>query len=90
MLGYWHEVNREENGINSEPDGHPVVNDGWLHTGDLARIAADGLYQIVERKKDLIITGGFNVYPQGSGTSVEKPSGSPGRGCGRSAGRTQR
>ncbi len=64
MLGYWHEVNREENGINSEPDGHPVVNDGWLHTGDLARIAADGLYQIVERKKDLIITGGFNVYPQ--------------------------
>jgi long-chain acyl-CoA synthetase len=64
MLGYWHEVGRDENKNGSASGGHPVVDDGWLHTGDLARIAPDGLYQIVERKKDLIITSGFNVYPQ--------------------------
>jgi long-chain acyl-CoA synthetase len=50
MLGYWH--------------GDRIADDGWLRTGDLARVTADGLYQIVERKKDMIITSGFNVYPQ--------------------------
>ena len=37
---------------------------GWLHTGDIAYKDADGLYYIVDRKKDVIISGGFNVYPK--------------------------
>ncbi|MEQ9412025.1 MAG: AMP-binding protein [Fuerstiella sp.] len=41
-----------------------VSPDGWLPTGDLARLTPDGYFQIMERKKDLIITSGFNVYPQ--------------------------
>ena len=37
--------------------------DGWLHTGDLARRDGDGYYYLVDRKSDLIISGGLNVYP---------------------------
>ena len=37
---------------------------GWLHTGDMACQGADGYFQIVDRKKDMIVSGGFNVYPQ--------------------------
>ncbi len=37
--------------------------DGWLHTGDLAKVDEDGYFYIVERKKDMLITGGENVYP---------------------------
>lgn len=40
-----------------------VLRDGWLATGDLARCDAQGLYYIVDRKDDLIITSGYNVYP---------------------------
>ena len=36
----------------------------WLHTGDIARIDPDGYFQIVDRKKHMIICGGFNVYPR--------------------------
>ena len=36
---------------------------GWLHTGDLARMDDDGFIYLVDRKKDLVITGGENVYP---------------------------
>ncbi len=41
-----------------------AVKDGWFHSGDLARKDEDGFYFIVDRKKDLIIRGGFNVYPR--------------------------
>jgi long-chain acyl-CoA synthetase len=41
-----------------------VLHQGWLRTGDMGRLDADGFLWIVERKKDLIIRGGFNVYPR--------------------------
>jgi long-chain acyl-CoA synthetase len=41
-----------------------VMKDGWFRTGDLARRDKDGFYYIVDRAKDMIIRGGFNVYPR--------------------------
>jgi long-chain acyl-CoA synthetase len=41
-----------------------AMRGGWFHTGDLGRIDADGYLAIVDRKKDMIIRGGFNVYPR--------------------------
>ncbi|MEO1528897.1 MAG: AMP-binding protein, partial [Planctomycetota bacterium] len=54
MLGYW----------NAPTATAEVIRDGWLHTGDLAVKHPDGNYGIVGRKKDLIITSGFNVNPR--------------------------
>lgn len=54
MQGYW---NRPE-------ETAAVLRDGWLYTGDVASMDAEGYITIVERKKDLILTGGFNVYPR--------------------------
>lgn len=54
MLGYW---NRPE-------ETAEALRGGWLYTGDLGKMDEDGFFYIVERKKDLIITGGFNVYPK--------------------------
>jgi long-chain acyl-CoA synthetase len=41
-----------------------VDADGWFHTGDVARVDEDGFYFIVDRKKDMVIRGGFNIYPR--------------------------
>jgi fatty-acyl-CoA synthase len=41
-----------------------TFRDGWLHTGDVAREDSDGYWYIVDRTKDMIVTGGFNVYPR--------------------------
>jgi fatty-acyl-CoA synthase len=38
--------------------------DGWLHTGDVAREDEDGFWYIVDRTKDMIVTGGFNIFPR--------------------------
>jgi fatty-acyl-CoA synthase len=53
MRGYW-----------GDPEAtDAVLRDGWLHTGDLAVTSERGYYKIVDRKKDMIISGGLNVYP---------------------------
>ena len=54
MRGYWHRPEETANVI----DG-----DGWLHTGDMARMDEKGFFYIVDRKKDMILVSGFNVYP---------------------------
>lgn len=41
-----------------------ALRDGWLYTGDMATVDAEGYFSIVDRKKDMIIVGGFNVYPR--------------------------
>jgi long-chain acyl-CoA synthetase len=54
MKGYW-----------NKPDAtSETLRDGWLHTGDMANVDEDGYFFIVDRKKDLIIRGGYNVYPR--------------------------
>src|ERR1700685_3212110 len=54
MKGYW-----------QRPEATAeALRDGWFHTGDLARVDADGYFYIVDRKKDMIIRGGYNVYPR--------------------------
>ncbi|WP_406005153.1 long-chain fatty acid--CoA ligase [Streptomyces sp. NBC_00637] len=52
-------------GYRNRPDATAeAVRGGWFHSGDLARVDEDGYYFIVDRKKDLIIRGGYNVYPR--------------------------
>ncbi len=41
-----------------------ALRNGWFHSGDVGVLAADGSYEIVDRLKDMIIRGGFNVYPR--------------------------
>lgn len=41
----------------------PVTEDGWLPTGDIGFLTPDGFLTVVDRKKDMLIVGGFNVYP---------------------------
>jgi long-chain acyl-CoA synthetase len=55
MKGYWRRP---------ESTSEAVTPVGWFRTGDLARIDEDGYFFIVDRKKDLIIRGGYNVYPR--------------------------
>lgn len=53
MLGYW----------NRDDDTAEVMRDGWLLTGDIAVMGTDGFLTIVDRKKDMVLVSGFNVYP---------------------------
>jgi long-chain acyl-CoA synthetase len=48
---------------NEEATRESIQSDGWLHTGDVGYMDEEGNFYIVDRKKDMIITGGFNVYP---------------------------
>jgi long-chain acyl-CoA synthetase len=54
MRGYW----------NNDEATEGVMRGGWFHTGDVATVDEDGYLYIVDRKKDLIIRGGYNVYPR--------------------------
>jgi long-chain acyl-CoA synthetase len=54
MLGYW----------NRPQETARAIEDGWLHTGDVARMDADGYFAIVDRQKDQINTAGFKVWPR--------------------------
>ncbi len=53
MTGYW----------NNEEETRKVIKDGWLYTGDLATYDEDYFIYLVDRKKDMIISGGLNIYP---------------------------
>lgn len=54
MKGYW----------NNDEETAAVLRDGWLFTGDIGYMDKDGFFYIVDRKKDMIIVGGYNVYPR--------------------------
>lgn len=54
MNGYW----------NKPEETAKTVRDGWLHTGDIAVMDADGYFRIVDRLKEMIISGGYNIYPR--------------------------
>ncbi|GGA41444.1 long-chain-fatty-acid--CoA ligase [Kroppenstedtia guangzhouensis] len=54
MKGYWNRKEETEN----------VLRDGWLNTGDIAMMDEDGYFYIMDRQKDMIIAGGFNIYPR--------------------------
>jgi long-chain acyl-CoA synthetase len=54
MAGYW----------NRPDETAATLRDGWLYTGDIAKMDADGYFYILDRKKEMLITGGLNVYPR--------------------------
>jgi long-chain acyl-CoA synthetase len=54
MQGYWHKP---------EETAH-MLRDGWVYTGDIARMDDEGFFYLVDRKKEMILSGGFNVYPR--------------------------
>jgi acyl-CoA synthetase (AMP-forming)/AMP-acid ligase II len=54
MKGYWH---------NPEASAVTITADGWLKTGDVAYLDADGYCYLYDRAKDMIVSGGENIYP---------------------------
>jgi long-chain acyl-CoA synthetase len=57
MLGYW-------SGEGNPPETGDVLQDGWLHTGDVAVMDHDGFFTIISRKRDTIMAGEYSVYPR--------------------------
>jgi len=58
MKGYWNMPTETANVLRADENG-----DVWLHTGDIAQMDEDGYFSIKDRKKDMIIAGGYNIYP---------------------------
>ncbi len=54
MIGYWR----------NEEATRETIRDGWIYTGDLARVEPEGFFTLVDRRKDVIISGGENIYPK--------------------------
>jgi long-chain acyl-CoA synthetase len=59
MKGYWNLPTETENALRVGPDGEP----GWFYSGDIGYVDEDGYFHISDRKKDMIIAGGYNIYP---------------------------
>jgi long-chain acyl-CoA synthetase len=59
MKGYWNLPTETENALRVGPDGQP----GWLYSGDIGFMDEDGYFHLADRKKDMIIAGGYNIYP---------------------------
>jgi long-chain acyl-CoA synthetase len=59
MKGYWKMPTETTNALRTGPDGQP----GWFYSGDIGYMDEDGYFHITDRKKDMIIAGGYNVYP---------------------------
>jgi long-chain acyl-CoA synthetase len=59
MKGYWNMPTETANALRTGPDGQP----GWFHSGDIGYMDEDGYFHIVDRMKDMIIAGGYNIYP---------------------------
>jgi fatty-acyl-CoA synthase len=54
MIGYWRNAQAT----------HDTIRDGWIHTGDLARVEPEGFFTLVDRRSDMIVSGGENIYPK--------------------------
>lgn len=66
MQGYWHQPEENKTSFDEE---------GWFRTGDMAQMNEDGFFKIVDRKKDMILVSGFNVYPtEVEGVLMEHPA----------------
>ena len=63
MLGYWGRNPSDARGLDTS-DVKGLDADGWMHTGDVAVRDDDGFVTIVDRLHDMIVSGGFNVYPR--------------------------
>lgn len=50
--------------LNMPEENAQSIRDGWFYTGDIAKVDEDGYTYIVDRKKDMVIAGGFNIYPR--------------------------
>ena len=59
MKGYWKMPTETANVLRTGPDGQP----GWFYSGDIGYMDEDGYFHITDRKKDMIIAGGYNIYP---------------------------